>query len=176
MKQKTEILLGKAFMELMKRYPFQKITIQKIASQCGVNRQTFYYHFDNIYDLMASAFEYELVQECHMYDEDSWEEVMKRFLRWMKENRLIIKNIITNIESRYLRQAIYPLITRSMENQYRPNEIIRQETELDDEFLHRFLTFGITQYIIEWAESDFKEKINEMVYQMMTLLKKIYQS
>ena len=119
MKQKTEIQLCKAFMDLMRKYPFTKITIQKIASECGVNRQTFYYHFDNIYDLMATAFEYELVNECHMYDEDSWEGVMERFLRWMKDNKVIIKNILTNIESRYLRQAMYPMIIRCMEDKYR---------------------------------------------------------
>ena len=174
MKQKTEILLCKAFMELMKKYPFPKITIQKIASQCGVNRQTFYYHFDNIYDLMASSFEYELIYECHMYDEDSWEGVMKRFLKWMKENRVIIKNILTNIESRYLRQAMYPMIRRCLEDKYRPNIIIRHDSDIDDEFMHRFLTYGITQYILEWAENDFKESINSMTGQFLLVLKKLY--
>ena len=161
-------------MELMKKYPFSKITIQKIASQCGVNRQTFYYHFDNIYDLMARAFEYELVCEYHMYEEDSWEGVMKRFLRWMKENRVIIKNIVTNTESRYMRQALYPLVIRSMEKYYRSGEIIHQDAELEEEFLYRFLTLGITQYIVEWVENDFKESINHMVGQMLLVLKRFY--
>ena len=174
MKQKTEVLLCKAFMELMKKYPFPKITIQKIASACGVNRQTFYYHYDNIYDLMASAFEYELITECHLFDEASWEGVMVSFLRWMKENRAIIKNIITYTEARYLRQAMYPLITKSMENQYRPNLIVHHNTEFDDEFLKRFLALGITQYIVEWAENDFKENINDLVSQLMLVLKKLY--
>ena len=51
MRQKTETMLCVAFMELLKKCPFSKITIQKLAGQCGVNRQTFYYHFDNIYEL-----------------------------------------------------------------------------------------------------------------------------
>jgi AcrR family transcriptional regulator len=174
MKQKTEVLLYKAFMDLMRRHPFQKITIQKIASECGVNRQTFYYHFDNIYDLMSKAFEYELVHECRMYDEDSWEGVMKRFLKWMKTNRVIMKNIITNIESRYIRQAIYPLISRSLDEQYMPNVILREDPDMDAEFLHRYFTYGITQYILEWAESDFKEGINAMVKQMVLLLNRAY--
>ena len=29
-----------------------KITVQDIADDCGINRQTFYYHFQDIYDLM----------------------------------------------------------------------------------------------------------------------------
>ena len=117
MKQKTETMLCLAFMELLRKYPFPKITIQKIASQCGVNRQTFYYHFDNIYDLMTKAFEYELIHESHMYEEKSWEAAMKKFLWWMQNNRVIIKNILSNVETRYLRQAIYPIIEKSMSSE-----------------------------------------------------------
>ena len=96
---------------------------------------------------------------------------MKRFLKWMKTNRVIIKNIITNIESRYLRQAIYPLISQSLEE--KADMIIRENADMDGDFLHRFLTYGITQYILEWAESDFKEGINDIMSQMVLLLKKI---
>ena len=174
MKQKTEILLCKAFMDLMKKYPFPKITIQKIASKCGVNRQTFYYHYDNIYDLMASAFEYEVVNEGRMFEADSWDEVVKCFLKWMKKNRIVMKNILTNIESRYLRQAMYPLMERSLKNHFRPDIDSGRETEMDEEFLHRFLVFGITQYIIEWAEADFKENIDVMTHEMLMLLNKLY--
>ena len=74
MRQKTETMLCVAFMELLKKCPFSKITIQKLAGQCGVNRQTFYYHFDNIYDLMSKAFEYELVHESRIYEEVTWDE------------------------------------------------------------------------------------------------------
>ena len=137
-----------------------------------MNRQTFYYHFDNIYDLMSRAFEFELIYESRMFDEDTWEGVMKRFLKWMKANRVVVKNIITNIESRYLRQAIYPLISQSLEE--KAGTIIRANTDMDDGFARRFLIYGITQYILEWAESDFKEEINDIVSQMVLLLKKIY--
>ena len=84
MRQKTETMLCVAFMELLKKCPFSKITIQKLAGQCGVNRQTFYYHFDNIYDLMSKAFEYELVHESRIYEEVTWEYAINSFLQWMK--------------------------------------------------------------------------------------------
>ena len=114
MRQKTETMLCAAFMELLKKCPFSKITIQKLAGQCGVNRQTFYYHFDNIYDLMSKAFEYELVHESHIYEEVTWEYAMSRFLQWIKDNRVIIRNILTNAELPYLKKAMYPLIARSI--------------------------------------------------------------
>lgn len=174
MRQKTETMLCVAFMELLKKYPFSKITIQKLAGQCGVNRQTFYYHFDNIYDLMSKAFEYELVHESRIYEEVSWEYVMSSFLQWMKENRVIIRNILANAELPYLKRAIYPLIARSISHGYisKENEQIAQEQPED--FCVNFLTIGITQYVLEWVESDFREPIEDIVAHLSWLLRKVY--
>lgn len=174
MRQKTETMLCVAFMELLKKYPFSKITIQKLAGQCGVNRQTFYYHFDNIYDLMSKAFEYELVHESRIYEEVTWEYVMSSFLQWMKEHRVIIRNILTNAELPYLKRAIYPLIARSISCGYisKDNEQVIQEQPED--FCVNFLTIGITQYVLEWVESDFREPIEDIVAHLSWLLKKVY--
>ena len=174
MRQKTETMLCVAFMELLKKYPFSKITIQKLAGQCGVNRQTFYYHFDNIYDLMSKAFEYELVHESRIYEAVTWEYVMSSFLQWMKDNRVIIRNIFTNAELPYLKRAIYPLVARSISCGY----ISKQDTKVlerqQDDFCINFLTMGITQYILEWVERDFRESIEDIVEHLSWLLQKVY--
>lgn len=175
MRKKTETLLCVAFMELLRKYPFPKITIQKIAQQCGVNRQTFYYYFDNIYDLMTKAFEYELLRESRMYEETSWEAAMERFLYWMRENKVIIKNMLINVESSYMRRAIYPVIMRSMTNTYRPNQIIKDRDEEFDEFVRHFLVIGITQYILEWVESDYKESVSEVIRKLFFIIKRVYE-
>ena len=174
MRQKTETMLCVAFMELLKKCPFSKITIQKLAGQCGVNRQTFYYHFDNIYDLMSKAFEYELVHESRIYEAVTWEYVMSSFLQWMKDNRVIIRNILTNAELPYLKRAIYPLVARSISCGY----ISKQDTKVlerqQDDFCINFLTMGITQYILEWVERDFRESIEDIVEHLSWLLQKVY--
>ncbi|MEE1228311.1 MAG: TetR/AcrR family transcriptional regulator C-terminal domain-containing protein [Lachnospiraceae bacterium] len=175
MKEKTEKQLCNAFMDLLGRYPFSKITIQKIASECGVNRQTVYYHYDNIYDLMKAAFEEELIVESGMYEVKSWDIAMTRLLKWMKERRFIIKNILSNTDIHYLRQTIYPLILKCMTGEYMPTRIIRPDQKLDNNFVQYFLTLGITQYILEWAESDFKESEEDIIHNFMDLLKKVYE-
>ena len=37
--------------------PIDKITVKDLVEICGVNRQTFYYHFDDVYDLLEWVFE-----------------------------------------------------------------------------------------------------------------------
>ena len=40
------------FKDLLKEKPFNKITVNDIANKCDINRQTFYYHFQDIRDLI----------------------------------------------------------------------------------------------------------------------------
>ena len=48
----TKRAIAYTFKVLLKEKPFNKITINDIASECDINRQTFYYHFQDIKDLV----------------------------------------------------------------------------------------------------------------------------
>lgn len=45
---RTKELLSGAFWQLLEEKPFNKITVQNIVERCQVNRNTFYYHFQDI--------------------------------------------------------------------------------------------------------------------------------
>ena len=40
----------------MGKYPLEEISVTKLTNKCHVNRQTFYYHFHDIYDLLNLLF------------------------------------------------------------------------------------------------------------------------
>lgn len=42
------------FDQLLEEKPFGKITVKELVERCGVNRNTFYYHFRDIPDLLES--------------------------------------------------------------------------------------------------------------------------
>ena len=52
MPNRTKEMLAESLMKLLARRTLDKITIQDIVDDCGYNRQTFYYHFHDIYDLI----------------------------------------------------------------------------------------------------------------------------
>ena len=56
----TKILMADALKRLIKDRPFTKITVQDIVAECNINRNTFYYHFENNYDLLYFAYEQEV--------------------------------------------------------------------------------------------------------------------
>ena len=47
--------IEQAFWDLLEREPYGEITVRELASEAGVNHNTFYYHFDSIEDLASSA-------------------------------------------------------------------------------------------------------------------------
>jgi AcrR family transcriptional regulator len=52
MKNQTETLIEKALEALLEEKPLTKITVKDIVERCGVNRNTFYYHFQDIPSLV----------------------------------------------------------------------------------------------------------------------------
>ena len=52
----TKIALADSLKKLLHVKTLDKITVKDIVEDCGVNRQTFYYHFHDIYDLLGWFF------------------------------------------------------------------------------------------------------------------------
>ncbi|MBR6784802.1 MAG: TetR family transcriptional regulator, partial [Clostridia bacterium] len=48
----TKKLISSTFVELLSTKPFDRITIKDIVDACGINRNTFYYYYSDIYDLL----------------------------------------------------------------------------------------------------------------------------
>ena len=50
--QQTKQALSEALKAMMKKKPLNKITVRELVEDCGVNRKTFYYHFEDIFSLL----------------------------------------------------------------------------------------------------------------------------
>ena len=62
MSQITKNALAASLKKLLSKKELSKITITNITEECGVNRQTFYYHFKDIYDLLEWIFTNESIE------------------------------------------------------------------------------------------------------------------
>ena len=56
----TKLQMAEALKRLIKDRPFSKITVQDIVIECNINRNTFYYHFENNYDLLSFTYSLEV--------------------------------------------------------------------------------------------------------------------
>ena len=60
MAQFTKKAIVESFISLLNQKPLDKITVKEIVDDCGINRNTFYYHFEDIRALLAFVIDAEV--------------------------------------------------------------------------------------------------------------------
>ena len=64
----TKKALAAALKKLAREKPFSKITVREIISVSGFNRNTFYYHFEDVYALLKWMLEQEAIEVVKQFD------------------------------------------------------------------------------------------------------------
>lgn len=50
----TDKAIKEAFLKLLDEIPYNKITVKMIVEECGINRNSFYYHYQDIPELLEA--------------------------------------------------------------------------------------------------------------------------
>lgn len=90
----TKKALGDAMKALMAEKSFAKISISDICERCSMNRQSFYYHFRDKYDLVNWIFYTELIQKLQASpNSDGWS-LLQDVCGYFYENRPFYVNAL----------------------------------------------------------------------------------
>ena len=65
--QRKEMIASK-FKEMLRTKSLSKISVSELIRQCGINRKTFYYHFEDIFALLKWTMEQETIKIIRQYD------------------------------------------------------------------------------------------------------------
>ena len=86
MSEITKKSLANALYQKMKVKPLDKITIKEIVDECGLNRQTFYYHFPDIFGLLEWMFQQDAEKLMKKYNNiDVWEQGFMELLCYIRK-------------------------------------------------------------------------------------------
>ena len=98
MAQFTQKAIVESLIKLLNERPLDKITIKDIVEDCGINRNTFYYHFEDIPSLVkqilnAEAEKVLLKQETVV----SWEEGFIEGAQFALQNKKVVYHIYNSV-------------------------------------------------------------------------------
>ena len=99
----TKEALASAMKKMMAVKPIEKITVKDIVELCGVNRQTFYYHFEDVYDLLEWIFEQDAEKSLPsriVYEH--WREDVLVFFKYLNDNRIFALNVYNSNSRPYM--------------------------------------------------------------------------
>ena len=98
MSKKTKEALVSAFLDLVKEEDFDRITVTDLVEKCGISRQTFYYHFDDIQGMLEWAFDYETKQICSAQNPHDWEIAEKNYVLFYNKYDTMLRKSLKSVK------------------------------------------------------------------------------
>ena len=163
MSQVTKRALEASLKHLLLQKPLNKITINDIAEDCGINRMTFYYHFRDIYDLVEWACQEDarrILDGKRTYT--TWQEGFRRILDGLIDNRPFILNVYRSVRREqvetFLFQVTHGLLMGVVE-ELDPRGEVREE---DKAFLADFYKYAFVGLVLDWIRTGMKGEPAEL--------------
>ena len=155
--------------KLLSKKELSKITISNITDECGVNRQTFYYHFKDIYDLLEWIYKNEVIDEIDNKDEE-WQQRFLYIFKYVLKNKEFVKNTYNSISREYLLRFIY-MQTNKLLIDFIDKESEGMNIKVEDKkFMADFYKYGFVGILQKWIEDGMKEEPEGIIRKLNSII------
>ena len=160
----TKKALEASLKKMMLKKPLAKITIRDITDDCGISRMTFYYHFQDIYDLIEwSCIEdaTQALQGKKTYD--TWSEGLLQVFEAVLENKPFVMNAYRCISreqmENFLFRMTYGLIRGVVDEKSQGVPI----TEEQKAFIAGFYKYSFVGLMLDWIKRGMQADYHGLV-------------
>jgi probable dihydroxyacetone kinase regulator len=169
----TRRAIANAFKQLLATTPFDRVTVTAVASQCGINRQTFYYHFRDIYDLMSWIVE-DRVRSVLGYSNmdlpENTEVIVEACLVALKEEQDFVTRLLHSLDpvavNHILQAHLGKVIEKSLEKIYEQSKL----TEDNKRIITSFVVGGFLNVLYTWANDGMREDPSLLAHRVATIV------
>ena len=177
LRDRTKKLFADTLKDMLKEMPMEKVRINELCRRCGADRQTFYYHFRDKYDLatwiFARDYETVLMDTSGQYTIEHVAAILQR----MHDDKLFYRKVFSdrsqNAISTYIFEYFVTLGTEAVRRQF-GEEALTVDTVYEIKS-HSFACVGHTLEWLEGRSGYSPEEFARLQYQFMpSILKKAY--
>lgn len=165
--------LKHVFWELLKELPLNQITVILLCEKANVNRQTFYYYYQNVVDLLKEVLFEEISEEVsrgRAYD--TWKHGFLTTTRFLRENHFVFLNIYYSHYwdeiNRFFSEKSSALLTGVIDECIEATSI--QVAEEDKDFMIHYYRVVFNSIMTEWLKDGMKLKPEELLSKVEKLV------
>ena len=171
MAQTTKRALAASLKKLLEKKPLDKITVVDIAEDCGVNRQTFYYHFQDIYDLVEWIFLSEATKALDgKTTYDTWQEGFLRIFEYICQNKALVQNTYHSVSREHLERYLYRETYRLLYGVVAEKSENLTVREADKTFIAHFYKYAFVGEVLEWIRTGMKQPPDSILTELSILM------
>lgn len=152
----TKKMLSASLKHCMEKKSLSKITVTDIVTDCGLNRKTFYYHFQDVPDLLKWTLEQEAVDVVKQFDLlNELEEALRFAVRYIRENSHMINCAYDSIGRDELKRFLnhdFQSIVMSIVEQIERKENVHSDPDAK-KIIRNFYTEGMAGELVDLLKS-----------------------
>ena len=166
----TKRAIRASFLKLLNERPLNKITVKDIVEDCGINRNSFYYHFQDIPSLLGEIIVERTNDLMAQYPTvDKIEEAFRTVVDYAQKNRRAIMHVYNSVSRDTFEASVMKLCAYMTEQYLKsayPDVCISPE---DREVLHRFIKCQLFGLGIDWMLGGMKQDVGEKMGRILEL-------
>ena len=156
-KNYTKNLIKQEFIKLLNKKSLHNITVTEIAKQCKIERKTFYYHYENLPQLVKEIFDEELEDVIKEFNETlSWEESFISAEKFILDNKKVVKHMYESDYKIELEKYIFSISGEIMRKYVRRVAKDTKAQEIDIKLITYFYQCALSSSLVEWVATDMK--------------------
>lgn len=168
--ERTKKAIIEAFQQILEETPINKITVKSIVERCSINRNTFYYYFEGIPELVEYHLTAMADQLLDSFDDPNPREELTRVVNYFTQR----KRSVLHIYRFFPREQFLPILDKIAV--YVVERSIRQataEVSISEEnlaVLIRFYKGALVGGLLDWLEAGMNYDMNTMVERLCELM------
>lgn len=178
---KTKRDLRLALLQLLKKYPFEKISVSDICNEAIINRMTFYKHFDDKYDLLNHTMETTVEEVLQMttekFDIQKFDETPIKFctllidvvLDYCAKNKELLQSLMVK-DGGIVQDLLFNITRKNIEKLIKELDKLAS-AKYSPAAISAFMTGGISYLIYYWLTHSgeyTREQFAKMCNQFLT--------
>ena len=173
----TAIKMDEALITLLEKKDFEYITIKEICDTAGVNRSTFYLHYENTSDLLKETTRYIIDKHLAYYEIDKTrislqfetckreellfitDEYLVPYLRFIKDNQRLFKVSIKQFNSLSMNEVY----SKMFDHIFSPILERFHVPEKERAYVMKFYLTGVFAIVMEWLDNNCSDDMETVV-------------
>lgn len=165
-------MISTALIDLTDKKPIDKITVKDIVEMCSITRQTFYYHFQDIMDVIEWSMKQRMEEILEKsLNASSMQEAVRILVSSIEEHPEIINKLLSSQKREQTERLLISTIRAYMQEMIDKKELFMDMKRSDIEMAMNFYSYAIVGILLEITHKRKNadlDLISRQICQLMT--------
>lgn len=170
---RTQEYIEETFGQMLNEQSLSRITVREIANRCGISRNCFYYHFDDIPTLLTKTVGDEVDKAIAAIPENaSTEEALHQLVTFARSRETAIMHIHFSDNRQVVEDCLLRTCRYLAEKYAKSSPLISALSSEDARLIQSALSYELFGLCMDWLNHHMKYDIEKDFHRLRLLLEK----